>query len=105
MFEKAGKIYDVTTNSFRMVEMNDNTNNITTFEVKNDNLLLSINTGSSYNITNYGATDNSRLLSKTENLVLLAKIIILYDDQTDQSMIKNTDAIEPYNEMMYIGIM
>jgi len=107
-----GKIYTENTNSFKMVELNDNTFNITSFQVNNDKISMSIKTGPTMNIINLGATDNNRLLSKSTdaNPVLISKIIILYDEilpdetkkEKKQSMIKKTSTAEPYR---YIGIM
>lgn len=103
-----GKIYDINTNTFKMVELNDNTNNITTFIVNGDKINLNIGTGKTMDITKLGATDEKKLLQNITSPVLISKIIILYDDQTQQSMIKKTDAKEPYDDIynkMYIGIM
>jgi hypothetical protein len=109
-----GKMYDDNTNTFRMVEMNDNTNNITTFTVNNDNTIsLSINLVT--NTTGLGVTTDKNVLSKAvetgktnKNPPLISKIIILYDDQNSQSIINSTTTKEPYSDMynkMYIGIM
>ena len=101
-----GKQYDTTNNKFRMVEINDNTTNITTFEVKNNTISLSIPVGkvlSSSNMTNFGVTDNVKYLTIPANIPsLISKIIILYDDQQNQSMMNSTGTKEMFK---YIGVI
>lgn len=103
-----GKDYD-TSNKFRMVEINDNTTNITTFEVKNDNTIsLSIKIGkilSKSNVTNFGVNDTKNYLNSIRDDKsypnLIGKVIILYDEQS--SMINKSESREMYKS--YIGIM
>jgi hypothetical protein len=109
-----GKYYDENNNTFRMIELNDNNNNITTFTVNNDNT-ISLSIRLVNNTTGLGVSEKSNALrnavdnGKTErNPPLISKIIILYDVQNSQSMIKSASTKEPYNDMynkMYIGIM
>ena len=98
-----------TINKFRMVELNDNANNRTDFEVQaNNKIKLSIATGKSFTIGNLGVNDTIKYLQNATNTspFLIGKIIIIYDDQNDQSMIKNTETQEMYKyRESYIGIM
>jgi len=112
-----GKLFDGNSNTFRMVELNDNGNNITAFTVNNDNTIsLSIklvnNTiGLGVNETNNNLKNAVATGKTNNNPPLISKIIILYDDPSSttdsdkQSMIKSANVREPYNDMMYIGIM
>jgi hypothetical protein len=102
-----GKQYDGTNNTFRMVEINSNDTNVTTFEVKNNSISLSISLGgkvlSSSNIKNFGVNDTVKYLTtSTNNPSLIAKFIILFDVQSNQSMIKNTNTKEMFK---YIGVI
>jgi hypothetical protein len=105
-----GKQYD--DNKFRMVELNDNFYNRTDFEVQpNNTIKMTIETGAVLTLSNIGATTTTtgkaRLSTATNNNpILIGKYIILYDEQTGQSVIKSTDNKENYNESYrYIGIM
>jgi hypothetical protein len=114
-----GKDYDIS-NKFRMVEINDNGTNITTFEVKSDNTIsLSIKIGkilSKSNTGNFGVNDTKNYLDSPRDDKtypnLIGKVIILYDESLSpltssssvkeyQSLIKNTASREMYK---YIGI-
>ena len=104
-----GKDYDIS-NKFRMVEINDNATNVTTFEVKNNNTIsLSIKIGkilSKSNTGNFGVNDTKNYLDSARDDTsypnLIGKVIILYDEQTDQSMINKSESREMYKS--YIGI-
>jgi hypothetical protein len=105
-----GKQYDE--NKFRMIELNDNTTNRTEFEVQPDNTIkMIIETGAVLTLLNIGATTTATGLAKlstatNNNPILIGKYIILYDEQTDQSVIKTTSNKETYRETYrYIGIM
>lgn len=105
-----GKDYD-TSNKFRMVEINDNSLNVTTFEVKNNLISLSIKIGkilSRSNVTNFGVNDTKNYLDSARDdrtyPNLVGKVIILYDDQESQSIINKTDIREMYRRESYIGI-
>jgi hypothetical protein len=101
-----GKDYDIS-NKFRMVEINDNATNVTTFEVKNnDTISLSIKIGkilSKSNVTNFGVSDSKNYLHSARDDKtypnLIGKVIILYDEQ---SMINKSESREMYKS--YIGI-
>ena len=98
-----------TINKFRMVELNDNANNRTDFEVQaNNKISLSIGTGKSFTIDKLGVNDTIQYLQKATNTspFLIGKIIIIYDDQNVQSMIRSTETQEMYKyRESYIGIM
>jgi len=105
-----GKQYDE--NKFRMIELNDNSTNRTEFEVQSGNTIkMTIETGAVLTLLNIGATTNATGLGKlstatNNNPILIGKYIILYDNQTEQSIIKNTVDKETYRESYkYIGIM
>jgi hypothetical protein len=106
-----GKQYD--DNKFRMVELNDNSTNRTEFEVQSNNTIkMTIETGAVLRLLNIGAnattaTGKARLSTATNNNpILIGKYIILYDEQTGQSVIKSTVNKENYRESYrYIGIM
>lgn len=105
-----GKDYDIS-NKFRMAEINDNTNNVTTFEVKSNNTIsLSIKIGkilSKSNTGNFGVNDTKNYLDSPRDDKtypnLIGKVIILYDAQENQSMINKSESREMYKS--YIGIM
>ena len=104
-----GKDYDIS-NKFRMVEINDNNTNVTTFEVKNNGTIsLSIKIGkilSKSNVTNFGVNDSKNYLDSARDDEsypnLIGKVIILYDEQENQSMINKSETREMYKS--YIGI-
>jgi hypothetical protein len=104
-----GKDYDIA-NKFRMVEINDNNLNVTTFEVKNNLISLSIKIGkilSRSNVTNFGVNDTKYYLDSARDDKtypnLIGKVIILYDDQENQSIVNKSEIREMYRES-YIGI-
>ena len=102
-----GKDYDIS-NKFRMVEINDNGINVTTFEVKSNNTIsLSIKIGkilSKSNTGNFGVNDTKNYLDSARDDKsypnLIGKVIILYDEQS--SMINKSESREMYKS--YIGI-